>query len=233
VLVSLDGGGIFFGETKMKKHNFYLIKFSNGLVKVGIGNVPSRIATHKSTASIFDVHLEKEFTDNVTNPRLVEQYMIKHLGANCSGIRAKEWFKDADYDNALAYFETIKDAAEFAVKPRPSAEAVFVGVVQHFCNETTATDLKKRIEHFEAAVLLQYPEIVSSEIYKAVKNDANCCRWALFCALFSMEIQERYKEDGETNDWDKEILTELRSEDPSFAHHLIDEAILYIKEAQN
>ena len=216
-----------------KKHNFYLIKFSNGLVKVGIGNVPSRIATHKSTASIFDVHLEKEFTAYVENRCLVEHYMIKHLGANCSGIRAREWFKDADYDNALAYFETIKDAAEFAVKPRLSADEHVALVTKFLSTRTVVMGEKQSIEHLEAAVLLQYPEIVSSEIYKAVKNDANCCRWALVCALFSIGIQERYKEDGEINDWDKKILTELRSEDPRFAHHLIDEAILYMKEAQN
>ena len=91
-----------------KKHNFYLIKFSNGLVKVGIGNVENRIRSHKSTASIFDVHISEVFTDHVADPRLIESMVMHQLGLTCSGIRAREWFKDAEYGLALTYFNSIK-----------------------------------------------------------------------------------------------------------------------------
>ena len=91
-----------------KKHNFYLIKFSNGLVKVGIGNVENRIRSHKSTASIFDVHISEVFTDHVADPQLIESMVMRQLGLTCSGIRAREWFKDAEYGLALTYFNSIK-----------------------------------------------------------------------------------------------------------------------------
>jgi hypothetical protein len=211
----------------MEKHNFYLIKFSNGLVKVGIGNVPSRIATHKSTASIFDVHLEKEFSAHVENPRLVEQYMIKHLGANCSGIRAKEWFKDADYDNALAYFETIKDAAEFAAKPIKSAEAIIVDVFQHFCDEATATDLKKRIEHFEDIVLLKFPEAYKTEIYTLVKQ-SEFNNYALVLSFFFLKMKNDDRFTSEfISEWLSIVITELTDKDNGCMPEVIGQVLKF------
>lgn len=112
-----------------KNHNFYLIKFSNGLVKVGIGNVENRIRSHKSTASIFDVHISEIFTDHVADPRLIESMVMHQLGLTCSGIRAREWFKDAEYGLALAYFNSIKHFAKNAktipVQQKNIVECIF------------------------------------------------------------------------------------------------------------
>ena len=213
-----------------KKHNFYLIKFSNGLVKVGIGNVPSRIATHKSTASIFDVHLEKEFTAAVANPRLVEQYMIKHLGANCSGIRAREWFKDADYENALAYYETIKDVVEFTAKPRLSACEHVSLITKMFDKHAVVTDPKQKLDNLETNVLSQFPEVYESEIYTLVKA-SEFKNYALIFSLFlfAMKDDDRFSSEF-INKWLDSVLTELTDKENGCMPEVIREVCNFIED---
>lgn len=201
-----------------KNHNFYLIKFSNGLVKVGIGNVENRIRSHKSTASIFDVHISEVFTDHVAEPRLIESMVMHKLGLSCSGIRAREWFKDANFDSALTYFNSIKHFVKNTKKISAKQEGFVEGVISSF---------NKKPNYIQVAEDYHLNVFIGNKtVYKLIAGSKSAIKALGYIGAKMMAVVASLLTSQEHNekvdDWDLNWLLEVFTSDTQDEYVIFD-----------
>lgn len=201
-----------------KKHNFYLIKFSNGLVKVGIGNVENRIRSHKSTASIFDVNISEVFTDHVADPRLIESMVMHQLGLTCSGIRAREWFKDAEYGLALTYFNSIKHFVKNTKTIPAKQKNIFECIISNFNKKTNC------IQAYEDYHLNGF--IGNKTVYKLIAESKSAIKALGYIGAKMMAVVASLLTSQEHNekvdDWDLNWLLEVFTNDTQDEYVIFD-----------
>lgn len=107
-----------------RARRLYVVAFTSGTMKVGrAANVASRLQDHIRDAAVHGHDLVASWTSEPhSNFRETEQALIDFCSAHWSAV-AREYFRDADFDEAVAFAKALPYRASQAAEDGAAAEA--------------------------------------------------------------------------------------------------------------
>ena len=101
------------------KTQLYVVKFSNGVIKVGKGiKALNRVLSHTKDASIFDVNVVSFFIEE--NPQIKEDNLIRFCVTHGTLYHGNEYFKNLDYDSVVNF---LKGKVERKILPNKTIKS--------------------------------------------------------------------------------------------------------------